>query len=91
MIQEISAKEMESRARVFVSVKTQDMQGAKEVLKTLGKVKEEEGYLRIYDVDAPERVVKLLYQNGHIVSEVKKNKIGLEEYYVELMSKKEDE
>ena len=91
MIQEISAKEMESRARVFVSVKTQDMQGAKEVLKTLGKVKEEEGYLRIYDVDDPERVVELLYQNGHIVSEVKKNKIGLEEYYVELMSKKEDE
>jgi len=29
MIQELSAKEMESRARVFISIKTKDMKGAK--------------------------------------------------------------
>ena len=33
IIQELSAKEMESRARVFVSLKTKDMKGAKALLK----------------------------------------------------------
>lgn len=92
MIQEISAKEMDSRARVFVSVKTKDMQGAKAILKQkFDNVREEEEYLRVYDVDDTETIVDYLFQNGHVVSEIKKNKIGLEEYYVELMSKKEEE
>ena len=54
-------------------------------------VREEEEYLRVYDVDDPEGVVEYLLQNGHVVSEIRKNKIGLEEYYVELMSRKEAE
>lgn len=92
MIQEISAKEMENRARVFASMKTKDMKGAKTVLKAnYGNVKEEDGYLRVYDEDDTEAIVKCLIQNGHIVNEIKKNKIGLEEYYIELMSKKEEE
>lgn len=32
-----------------------------------------------------------LIKNGHVVSEIHKNKIGLEEYYIELMSQKEAE
>ncbi|MGM9522748.1 MAG: ATP-binding cassette domain-containing protein [Oscillospiraceae bacterium] len=92
MIQEISAKEMDSRARVFVSVKTKDMKGAKSVLrKKYGDVREENGYLRVYDVDDTEAIVEYLIKNDHIVSEIRKNKIGLEEYYIELMSKKEEE
>ncbi|MBO5198178.1 MAG: ATP-binding cassette domain-containing protein [Lachnospiraceae bacterium] len=92
MICEISAKDMDSRAQVFVSLKTKDMNGAKSLLKAkYGAVKEEEGYLRVYDVDDTESIVEYLLQNGHVVSEIKKNKIGLEEYYIELMSKKEDE
>lgn len=91
MIQEISAQDMENRARVFVSIKTKDMKGAKSVLKkSFDNVREEEGYLRVYDVDDTEAIVKYLYQNGHVVNEIKKNKIGLEEYYIELMSNKED-
>ena len=92
MIQELSAAEMEARARVFVSLKTEDMQGAKTVLKAnFSNVREEEGYLRVYDEDDAEKIVDCLYKNGHVVSEIKKNKIGLEEYYVELMSQKEAE
>ena len=92
MIMELSAKEMDSRAQVFVSLKTKDMQGAKALLKSkYGVVKEEEGYLRVYDVNEPESIVEYLMINGHVVNEIKKNKIGLEEYYIELMSKKEDE
>ncbi len=92
MIQELSAQDMESRARVFVSLKTQDAQGAKAVLRAkFGSVREEDGYLRVYDVDDTEAIVGYLLQNSHVVSEIKKNKIGLEEYYIELMSKKEAE
>lgn len=91
MIQELSAKEMEGRARVFVSIKTKDMKGAKAVLKEkYDNVKEEEAYLRVYDVDDTEAIVEYLLKSGHVVSEIKKNKIGLEEYYIELMSAKEE-
>lgn len=90
MIQELSAKEMESRARVFISIKTKDMKGAKAVLKAgYDNVREEDGYLRIYDMDNTEAVVEYLLKNGYVVNEIKKNKIGLEEYYIELMSSKE--
>ena len=90
MIQELSAKDMESRARVFVSVKTGDMPHSKELLRQrFGKVREEDGYLRVYDVDEPEAIASCLLESGQSVRELKKNKIGLEEYYVELMSRKE--
>lgn len=92
MIQELSAAEMDSRARVFVSLKTRNMSGAKTVLREkFADVREEESYLRIYDVDDTETIVDYLIKNGHVVSEISKNKIGLEEYYIELMSKKEGE
>lgn len=90
MIQEISAEEMEKRARVFVSLKTNGMQTAFTLLKTNFKdVRQEGEYIKIYDEDNVEKIVELLMKNNHVVSEIKKNKIGLEEYYVELMSKKE--
>ncbi|MBQ8659080.1 MAG: ATP-binding cassette domain-containing protein [Clostridia bacterium] len=91
MIQELSAKEMEGRCRVFVALKTKDMQGAKKLLKEkFDNVREEEETLRVYDVDDTESIVEYLLENGHAVSEIKKNKIGLEEYYIELMSQKEE-
>ena len=90
MIMEMSAEEMDARAQVFVSLKTKDMKGAKAVLKAkFADVREEEEYIRVYDVDDTESIVEHLLKNGHIVSEIKKNKIGLEEYYIELMSAKE--
>lgn len=91
MIQEISAKEMDGRARIFVSIRTKDMEGAKAVLKAkYDNVREEDEYLRVYDVDDTEEIVEYLLKHGHVVSEVRKNKVGLEEYYIELMSKKEE-
>ena len=92
MIQEITAKEMESRCRMFVSIKTKDMKGAMKILeKEFDIVKLEDEYIRVYDVDDTEMLAHYLYENGHVVSEIKKNRIGLEEYYIELMSKKEEE
>lgn len=90
MIMELSAAELEGRAQVFVSLKTKDMQGAKAVLQAkFADVRQDEDHLRVYDVEDTETIIEYLLQNGHVVSEVKKNKIGLEEYYIELMSKKE--
>ena len=84
--------EMESRARVFVSLKTADMNGALKVLEVkFSNVRLEDGYIRVYDVDKVELIVDCLMQSGYIVNEIKKNKIGLEEYYIELMSRKENE
>ena len=90
MIMEMTAKELEGRARVFVSLKAKDMDGAKTVLKQkFQDVRREEDYLRVYDVEDTESIVEHLIKNGHVVSEIHKNKIGLEEYYIELMSQKE--
>ena len=90
MIQELTAKEMESRCRMFTSLRTADMQGAGRVLRAqYPNVREEDGLLRVYDVNDSEAIVDLLMKNGHAVSEIRKNRIGLEEYYIELMSRKE--
>jgi len=91
MIQELTAKEMEARARIFVSIKTKDLLGAEQVLKQkFNNVRIEENYVRVYDVEDTESIVEYLIQNKHIPNEIKKNKVGLEEYYVELMSRKEN-
>ena len=88
MIMEMSAEEMDSRAQMFVSLKTVELQRAWLLLtKKYADVRMEDGYIRIYDVDDVEEIVSYLMENGHVVSEVRKNKIGLEEYYIELMSK----
>lgn len=90
MIKEITAQEMEARARVFVSLKTKDINSALDLLKRkFNNLKQENEYIRVYDVDNAELIVEYLLQNGLVVNEVKKNKIGLEEYYLEIMSEKE--
>jgi len=90
MIMEISAEEMDARAQVFVSLKTRDMANAQAVLaKKYADVRRDGEYIRVYDVNDTAEVVDTLMKNGHIVSELRKNKIGLAEYYIELMSQKE--
>ena len=90
MISEITAEEMEGRARVFVSLKVKEMDGAEKMLKgNYPDVRREGEYIRVYDEDNAERITALLLDGGVSLLEIKKNKIGLEEYYVELMSKGE--
>ena len=91
MIVEMSAQDLENRAKVFISLKTKDMENAEKLLsEKYSDVRREDGYIRLYDVGETEEVVEYLIKNNHIVSEIKKNKIGLEEYYIELMSKREE-
>ncbi len=90
MIMEISAEEMDARAQVFVSLKTKNMNGTKALLESrFADVRMEDDCVRVYDVDDTAAIVDCLMKNGHVVNEIKKNKIGLEEYYIELMSQKE--
>lgn len=90
MIQELSAKDLEGRAKVFTSLKTKNMTGAFGLLRQkYPDVRIEDGYIRIYDACDTEGVVGFMLENGFPVSEISKNKIGLEEYYMELMGKKE--
>ena len=90
MILEMSAEEMDSRAQVFASLKTKDMAGAmKKLAEKYADVRMEDDCIRVYDVPDTAQIVDFLMKNGHVVSQIKKNKIGLEEYYIELMSKKE--
>ena len=90
MVQELTAREMESRSRTFTSLKTADMAEARQILaQRFPVVREEDGFLRVYDVQNPEQIVDVLMKNGHVVCEIRKRHIGLEEYYIELMSKKE--
>ncbi len=91
IIQEITAKEMEGKCREFVSLKTKDMRKAQNILvKKYKNIGMEDGRLLVYGADATENVVEYLLQYGLPVSEIRKNRIGLEEYYVELMSGKEN-
>ena len=90
MIQELTAKEMEARARVFVSFKVSKTEKAKTLLKKkYDNVREEQEYVRVYDEEDVDGIVKYLLDNNIIPHEIKKNKVGLEEYYIELMSNKE--
>ena len=89
MIKEIAASEMDGRSQVYVSLKTGDDRAAYDLLRRGGcNVKFGEGELRVYDIMDTARLSAYLLQNGFAPSELKKHKIGLEEYYVSLMSGK---
>ncbi|MBQ3860126.1 MAG: ATP-binding cassette domain-containing protein [Clostridia bacterium] len=93
MVQELSAKEMEGRCRTFTTVKARNMEAVWNELRRMypnvrTEVRAEEGAARVYDVDDTEGIVGRLMQNGIAVTEIAKNRIGLEEYYIELMSGK---
>lgn len=90
MIQELSAADLEGRARVFISVQTADMQSSLSVLRhRFADVRLEDDEIHVYGEENTESVVKYLIESRQFVCGIKKNKIGLEEYYTELMSKKE--
>ncbi len=88
LIKEMSASEMDARAQVFTSLRAADMNAVYNILKEkYNDVRLEGDSIRVYDVDDTEGIVSYLMEKGHAVSEIKKSKIGLEEYYIELMSK----
>lgn len=87
MIKEMTAAELEASCRTYVAIRAKDMMRTKGVLSCkYSRVEEDEGgYIRIYDAKSPEEIVTYLYENNVLVSEIKTAKIGLEEYYIDLM------
>ena len=87
MIAEMTADELEENCRTYVALQAKDMNRTKAQLSSkYSRVEEDEaGYIRIYDAVSSEEIVTYLYENGILVSEIKRDKIGLEEYYIDLM------
>ena len=91
MIKELSASEMEKRAKVLTRLKINDMDSCVRLLKEKYRdVRTDGEYILIYENDNTEEIVEYLIKNGHVVKEIEKNRIGLEEYYIEIMSGKEN-
>ena len=92
MIAEMTAEELENSCRTFVSVgvNAAKRETAKLLLlrKYLRVEEDEKEFLRVYDETTPEEIVSYLYSEGVIVNEIKTDKIGLEEYYIDLMKGK---
>ncbi|MBQ8207687.1 MAG: ATP-binding cassette domain-containing protein [Clostridia bacterium] len=90
MIREMTAEELEAGCRTYVALQTKDMNRTKTLLGCkYSRVVEENGYIRVYDAESPEEIVTYLYENNILVSEITTDKIGLEEYYIDLMNEKE--
>lgn len=88
MIKEMTAEELNADCRTFIALKTKDTERTKALLE--GKYtrveKDENDYVRIYDDVKAEEVAEYLYREHNIlVSEIRTDKIGLEEYYIDLM------
>ena len=87
MIREMTAEELDTSCRTYVALQTEEMNRSKMLLGCrYSRVEEDEaGYIRVYDQTTPEQIVTYLYENGICVTEIKTDKIGLEEYYIDLM------
>ena len=87
MIAEMTAAELDENCRTYVALRTPDMNRSKMLLgcKYSRVETDEADYLRVYDLTTPEEIVSYLYENGITVTELHTDKIGLEEYYIDLM------
>jgi len=87
MICEMTAGELDASCRTYVALCSDEMNRMKMLLGCKYSRVEEDaaGYLRVYDLTTPEEIVTYLYQNGICVTEMMTDKIGLEEYYIDLM------
>lgn len=87
MLKEMTAEELDAGCRTYIALQTKDMNRTKALLSCrYSRVEEDEsGYIRVYDAASPEEIVTHLYENGILVGEIKTDKIGLEEYYIDLM------
>lgn len=87
MVREMTADELDTSCRTYVALRAADMSRTKMLLGCkYSRVEEDEAeYIRVYDATTPEQIVTYLYENGICVTEIRTDKIGLEEYYIDLM------
>ena len=87
MLCEMTADALDADCRTYIALKTKDIDRTKALLALrYSRVEQDEaGYIRVYDAGGGEEIVTYLYENSILVSELKTDKIGLEEYYIDLM------
>ena len=91
LIREASADQMSEQCRDFVFVKTNDDARALTDLQTVYRqVEAGDGGVRIYDADDPARASRFLFEKGFDIVEVQLRKVGLEEYYLSIMSEQKE-
>ena len=92
MICEMTAGELEASCRTYIALRASELSRAKALLLTkYHRVEEDEaGYVRVYDNVESEEIVSFLYSYGIVISEIRRDKIGLEEYYIDLMEGKQN-
>lgn len=87
LIREMHESEMSEECRDFVFVKTADnMHAAAALSSKYREVEQKDDGIRIYDETVSANVSGFLYENGMAVDEISFQKIGLEEYYLQIMS-----
>lgn len=87
MLKEMTAEELEASCPTYTALQAGQMNRAKVLLSCkYSRVEEDdEGRIRVYDRTSPEEIVTYLYENGILITEIQTSKIGLEEYYMDLM------
>lgn len=91
MLREMTAEELEADCRTYTALKSSDMAAAKRLLQSrYTRVETDEADdLRVYDLVPSAEIAAFLYENGVTVSELREDKISLEEYCIDLMHGKE--
>jgi ABC-2 type transport system ATP-binding protein len=92
LIREVPASAMSEDCRDFVSIRTNDNSRALHILKRkYGDIEMKDDGIRVYDEQDSSNVSGYLYENGIAISEISFQKVGLEEYYLQTMSKSKGE
>ncbi len=91
LLREMTAAELEDDCPTYTALQAQDMVRARAILSGhFARVEQDEGgFLRVYDSVSPEDVVRLLYENNIVVSELETRKVNLEEFYLGWMKEEQ--
>ena len=88
MIVEMTSNELEASCPTYVALKANDNNTINVLKNKYNRVElDEADYIRVYDDVNPEDIAAYLYEKSIIVTEIKTDKISLEEYYINLMEK----
>jgi ABC-2 type transport system ATP-binding protein len=91
LIREMPASAMSDECRDFVFVKTNDNARAYQVLRAkYAEIEPKDDGIRIYEEQESANVSGFLFENGIAVGEISFQKVGLEEYYLQVMSNKKE-
>lgn len=89
MIREMTAAQLDADCRTYVALQCREMSQATALLACrYSRVEEAENFIRVYDGVKPEKIVRYLYDSGVTISEIRTDKSGLEEYYIDLMNER---